>query len=281
MRGHEPEPAGADLEAGAQQLGQRALPGHARAEARIVVTAAAHLGEGGHHPGRAQGPVLLQPVPEQVLYLMRKPQQDVTRPFRAGVRRLGEDGLHLVIVHEGNQRRHQHADRHPRRTQASYRLQPPVRGAGARLQPAREVGIQRGHGHIDPHEPQPGQFGQQVEVAQDQGVLGDEGDRMAGLPHHFQQAAREPVLALDGLVGVGIGTDIDAADLVARGGKFTVQQLDRVMLGEQPGLEVQPGREVQVGMAGAGIAVDAAFFNMNLISSYVRISLSESGGCRR
>src|SRR5712692_1762951 len=74
----------------------------------------------------------------------------------------------------------------------------------------------------------------------------------------FENASRNPVLALDRLVAVGIGAERNGARPVARPGELLAQQLRRVGLGEELGLEVESRRELEVGMARAGVAVDAA-----------------------
>jgi hypothetical protein len=70
--------------------------------------------------------------------------------------------------------------------------------------------------------------------------------------------AREPQLALDGLVAVGGGADRDLARLVALAPQLGAQHFDDVALGDQLGLEIQAGREIEVAVRGPREAVDAA-----------------------
>ncbi|ALP40116.1 hypothetical protein WL1483_697 [Aeromonas schubertii] len=60
------------------------------------------------------------------------------------------------------------------------------------------------------------------------------------------------------LVGIGIGADADHPGPVGGASKLGAQQLGGVAFGEDPRLEVEARGELQVGVAGAGIAVDAA-----------------------
>ena len=79
--------AGAGLvEALAQQFGPHALPRHARAEARVVVAAAAHLAHARHDARGALGEVLLQPLLEQRVHLPGQAQHDAEGAAGAGRR---------------------------------------------------------------------------------------------------------------------------------------------------------------------------------------------------
>ncbi|MCY1360082.1 hypothetical protein D9M69_466900 [compost metagenome] len=99
------------------------------------------------------------------------------------------------------------------------------------------------------------------------------------MPHFAQQldhAAREPQLALDGLVAVGGGADRKVAGAVALAPEFGAQHLDEVALGDELGLEVEAGREVQVAVRGPRKAVDAA-----VLAAAVRIERTVEGDVGR
>src|SRR5688572_23842114 len=68
----EAEALAALLEALAQQLREEARADHARAEARIVVAAIAHLVDSRHHVRGLEREVLVQPGAEDVLHLPRQ-----------------------------------------------------------------------------------------------------------------------------------------------------------------------------------------------------------------
>src|SRR5690606_1047927 len=72
------------------------------------------------------------------------------------------------------------------------------------------------------------------------------------------QLARDAVVALDGLVGVGIDAQRDRAAAVTGLRQLDPQLLRRVGLGVQAGFEIQARREVQIGVRGAREAVHAA-----------------------
>lgn len=103
-----------------------------------------------------------------------------------------------------------------------------------------------------------GQRREQIDVALDQCVLGDQRERMLGFQHHFDQLARQLELAFDRLVRIGVDAQRDRLRHVTRLRQFLAQQLRRIGIGEQLGLEIQARRQIQIGMRGARKAVRAA-----------------------
>lgn len=81
---------------------------------------------------------------------------------------------------------------------------------------------------------------------------------MLVLREHLEDAARDLPLALDGLVRIGVGAERDGIALVAGLGELRAQERGRVGLGEELRLELESGREVEVGVRGSRVAVDAA-----------------------
>lgn len=76
--------------------------------------------------------------------------------------------------------------------------------------------------------------------------------------HHRQEFASQAIVVLDGLIGIGIGPQYDGLRLIGWLGKLPSQQLGSIGFGKQLALEIQPGGELKVGVAGSGITVDAA-----------------------
>jgi hypothetical protein len=99
---------------------------------------------------------------------------------------------------------------------------------------------------------------QDVGVADDQVGLGDDAQRVAKGVQNLQHLAGDPQPALDRLVGVGVGADLDVARPVPLLRQLGGQQARRLRFEEQPALEVEAGREAQVGVRRPGEAVDAA-----------------------
>ena len=83
---------------------------------------------------------------------------------------------------------------------------------------------------------------------------------MPRFDHHLQYLTRDPVGALNGLIGIGIGTNRNSINLIARLSQSRAQQLCRIWLGKQPRLKIQPRRKVMIRMARPRIAIDAAMF---------------------
>ena len=103
-----------------------------------------------------------------------------------------------------------------------------------------------------------GQLLQQIDVARDQGVLGDDADRLAALGGDFQAAAGELELALGRLVAIGDAGEGDRLRPPVRPGEPLAQQLGGAMLHQDLGFEVEAGAEAQVLVARPGVAVAAA-----------------------
>lgn len=142
---------------------------------------------------------------------------------------------------------------------ASVRIAQPSRRRGcARLQLACQLGVERGDGHRRHGQVLRRHRRQQVDVAFDQGRLGDQTDRMIAIVQHLQHVARDAQFAFDRLIGIGIAPQRDRLAAIAGPGQRLAQQIGSVGLGEQPGLEVQPRRQLQVRMRRARKAVNAA-----------------------
>ena len=139
-----------------------------------------------------------------------------------------------------------------------HRLQPLRRRRGARLHGARELRIERRHRQRDLDQIALRHPRQNVDVARHQRRFGDDADRMAGALQHFENAAHDLVLALDRLIGIGVGADRDHARLVVRRRQFLFQQRRRIRLGEQLRFEIQSRRQPEIGVGRPREAVDAA-----------------------
>ncbi|MNQ96842.1 hypothetical protein D3C85_1124630 [compost metagenome] len=196
----------------------------------------------------------------------------------AGARLHGalDDLLQLGLVEPRDHGGRQHSHRYPGLCQLLDDLEPTRSRAGAGLQLSPQCLVQGGDRHHHLAEPLPGQLGQQIEIAQYHGALGDDPHRMAMGQHHLQQLAGEAIVVLYGLVGIGIGPEHYGLRLVARLGKFPAQQRGGIELGKQPGLEIQAGGELQIGVAGSGIAVDAA-----MLAPLIGIDGAAEGDVRR
>ncbi len=123
---------------------------------------------------------------------------------------------------------------------------------------ARQRRVQRGHGNRDLGEIALGHPCKNVGIARDQRRFRDDANRVAGALHHFENAAHDLPVALDRLIGIGVGADRDHARFIVRRRQFLLQKLRRVRLGEQLGFEIEPRRQPEKGMGRPREAVDAA-----------------------
>ncbi len=84
------------------------------------------------------------------------------------------------------------------------------------------------------------QLGQQVQVAQDQRTLGDDGHWMPIAQQHLENPAGDPLFTLDRLIGIGVGPQRDWRTLVAAPGQLLFQHIGGIGLGDQLRFEIQP-----------------------------------------
>src|ERR1700738_2225217 len=75
---------------------------------------------------------------------------------------------------------------------------------------------------------------------------------------HFEDAPHDLMLALDRLIGIGVGADGDGAGNIIRCRELALQKLRGIRLGKQFGFEIKPGRESEIGVRRPGEAIDAA-----------------------
>jgi len=107
------------------------------------------------------------------------------------------------------------------------------------------------------------QFRQQVGIAGDEVVLGEDGDGVAAFGEDFETTPRQLDAPLDGLVWVGRCPDGQRGGPVTWGGKFPAQQGRGVFFYEDLGLEVQAGGETEELVVVAGKTVGAALLLNN------------------
>ena len=75
---------------------------------------------------------------------------------------------------------------------------------------------------------------------------------------HLQDRARDLELALDRLVGIGVGAHRHHVGPVLGRGELGGQQLGRLRLEQDPGLEIEAGRQAEIGVGRPREAIDAA-----------------------
>ncbi|MGH9111685.1 MAG: hypothetical protein ACRDZN_05215, partial [Acidimicrobiales bacterium] len=127
--------------------------------------------------------------------------------------------------------------------------------------------VERADRQVDPHAGALGRLGEQREVAQHEGGLGQDRERVGPFCQHLDDAPGQPVLALGTLVGVGVGAHGDElagpsprVEVVAQG-RHGVDLDHDLPLEVAIGVEVEvrvgrPGEAVNTRMAAAPIRVD-------------------------
>src|SRR5919106_149017 len=143
--------------------------------------------------------------------------------------------------------------RHWRTSERTWAARP-----GARLEPAREIAVQRGDRNGDAGQVLARHRRKQIEIAHHRGRFGDDGQRMPAAREHLEHGSGDPQPALDRLVWVCIGAEGNRLAIVTGPGELALEQARRLELGEQSGLEVEPGRQPEIGMGRARAAVLAA-----------------------
>ena len=121
----------------------RATSLHSRAKVRVVQAAAANIANAVENFLFLQWPVQRQPFFKKGRDTVRKTQRDITCRNRAGFSNSSKNRGHFVIGEAGNHRRHQCPTGTPAEASALDGRKPPRRLRCARLELAREFGIER------------------------------------------------------------------------------------------------------------------------------------------
>ena len=125
-----------------------------------------------------------------------------------------------------------------------------VCGSLARQAFSSRVGIGEVGGEV-------GDLLEELDVPQEQRRLGEHRAGRAGVAHGLPDARQQLVLLLDPLVRIGVGAERDVLVLPRRLEQLGPGPLGRVDLDDDLALEVTAGVEVEVGVGGAGEAVNA------------------------
>ena len=252
--------AAGEAEAGAQQIGPGALPAHPGEEGGIIVTAAADRADRRHHLARAIGIMRVEPGTEQRRHLQRQADGQEERAARTRRRGDGQDRFHFVIGDMRHDRGQRDIGGNAGVGERADRGEPAFGMGHARFQRARGAGIERGDRDHDRGEPVRRHRREQIDIANDPIRLGGDRQRMPGFGKHRDAGARDPPVALDRLIGIGIRPERDRPHRIARPAQFGAEQFGGIRLGEQARFEIQPGGEIEIRMAGTGKAIDAAMF---------------------
>src|SRR5665213_531714 len=258
MAAGEAEPAAGAVEAHAQHVGVGPVANHALRPGGIVELAAVALRHQRQHVRRPVRDMRFEPFLEQRLQFERQAQHRVPGGDRAGILGGGQNVFHLGIVERRDHRRRQDAGRDAGLGEGGDGFEPALRGRRARLHDPRQLAVERRHRHRDAGEAPRRHFGEDVDVALDQCALGDDRYRVAEIAQHFEDLAHDAELALGRLIGIGVGADRDRPAAIALFAELGGEQRRRLRLVEDAALEIEPGRQAEIGVARPREAIDAA-----------------------
>src|SRR5437763_811523 len=161
------------------------------------------------------------------------------------------------VAEAGNHRRDIHADVDPGGREPGDRLHAALRRRDLRLEGAGVIAVPERDAHRYGNASHSGKLGQQIHVALDQRRLGDDADRIAIVPAHFQAAARQLVARLERLVAIRHAAEGDQFAFPGATLEGLAQEPRRFGLDGDLPLEVGTGAEAEVLVRGAGVAVVA------------------------
>jgi hypothetical protein len=131
---------------------------------------------------------------------------------------------------------------------------------GTGLKGGSEMAIEGGEGDEDGGGLNPGQFAEEIDVAGDEVVLGDNGDGVAELREDFEATAGDLEFSLDGLVGIGHPAADEGFGLPAGAIEFAGEEFGSVFFDHEAGFEIETGVEPEVFVVGTGVTVGATVF---------------------
>ncbi len=174
-----------------------------------------------------------------------------------GYRPYGGAQLGRVIAEEGDHRGHQDPDPDAVLGQGPYDVQASLRGGRPGLHRAPQRGVGEADGDGDADVGDLGGLHQEVQVAQDQRALRQDREGVRVVAQGAQDARHQSVAALRALVAVDVRAHRDVVAEPAPGAELAAQQVRRVHLDHDLGVEAEAGVEVQIAVGLAGEAVDA------------------------
>src|SRR6266480_2651148 len=147
--------------------------------------------------------MFFKPVFKQWRYSPRKTNNCVTGKLRACFCTCIQDLRNFVIRESRNDRRNHHANGNVRRTKLADRIEAAVGRRSTRLQYSLQTSVERGHRDVYCRRIASRKFAEEIDIARNEMILGDDRDRIAKFGKHFKTVARNAQLSLDRLIGVG------------------------------------------------------------------------------
>jgi len=247
-----------DVEERIDLVGEDAFAAHARAKFAVVEFAVAKGADAVEDFFLFERQMFGEPLLEERGDGVREAQGDVAGEASTRIDSSGDDGRHFVIGEAGDDGSDEDAGGNASLGESFDGGEARGRRGGARLHDFAEISVESSHGNEDGDGIDGRELGEHVDVAGDEMVFGDDGDGIAEFGEDFEAAASEFEAAFDRLIAVGDAAEGDDFGLPFFGGKLFAQEFGSVFLDHDFGFEIEAGRETEVFVERAGVAVDAA-----------------------
>lgn len=247
-------------EALGEEVGVGALADETLAEGAVVEGAVAGFTDHGEDAAGAVGDVFVEPGGEHVAQFEWQAEQDIAGVPGTGAMCGFEDAFQLHIVEGGDHGGCEDGGGDAGVRELADCLEATGGRAGAGFHGAGEHGVERGDGEPDADQVALGEALQEVDILHNSSRLGDDGAGVLEAFEDFEHGAGEAERALDGLVGVGVGAECEGGGLVAGLSELLFEEGGDIGLVDEAGFEIEAGGVAEEGVAGAGVAIDAAVF---------------------
>ena len=104
------------------------------------------------------------------------------------------------------------------------------------------------------------EFAEQVDIARDQAILGNDSDRVAKPREHFQASSGNPQPPFDRLIRIGYAAHGDHLGIPFSRGELVVQQLRRVHFYHNSRFKIRARRKPKVFVRRTRVTINAAVF---------------------
>ena len=247
-------------EESADLFGEDAFALQARAPFADVELAAAQFADAVDDAGLFGRCMVVEPLEKHVFHGVRQAEDDIAGAGGAGGGGGGEDGGHFVVGEAGEYRRDHDAGRNAGGGELADGAEASGGTGGAGFEFAGELGVEGRDGNVDGGGLVAGEFGEEVAIAGDEGVFGDDGDGLAKFDADLEAAAGDAKVAFGGLIAVGDTAHRDVLRCPAWRRKFGAEKFGRASFHHDLGFEIEAAAPAKILVGGAGEAVGATVF---------------------
>lgn len=210
--------------------------------------------------GGAIGKMALQPFEKEVFDLVREAEHDPACAGCAGISGGLEKGGDFAVVDSGQNGSGHDGDGNSGGGKFADGLKAIARAGGARFHFRGEFVVQACDADGNMDGAMSVEFAEQVEIAQDEFVFGDDADGLAAFDHDFKATTRDAEFSFDWLIAIGHAGHGDCFASPAFLCEFAAEEGGGIVFGEDDGFEVEAAGHSEIFVAWARIAVNAAVF---------------------